>query len=489
MRRTRLAAGLAPLLIAAAVVPTQAGPSSRTALSFVTVRLDGARGGTEPRIAVAPDGVAYAITNAGGGDATVYGSRDGGRRWSNLGPIAGQDSATIDVDIVALPGGRLVATELDTVGINFRTSWSDDGGESWTPSTGLSTLADTDRQWIAVGPADAASKKATVHLAWHNLFSGLGAHGIFVQTSTDGGMSFGPPVPVTVPGEQAFADLQCGDGYPSSLTVNQATGQLYVAFVTRGSAVAPTGGCGASVAPGPAQVNIITPTRVWVATAKANSPASWRQSLAVDRVATGQIVGMQFAPLTLDSAGNAYVAFPESRSATDFTAALKYVHAPADLARWSAPVTVAPLADAGNILPHVVAGDPGRLAFAWLHGTSDRGAAPLWRLHAAVVLDALSKRPMVTRRAVGAAPAYSGTAKSLMGQCGSGPAAGLQGGLTCGRAVDNYGVTLDRAGRLLVVWSAVANPGEGAEAGTFVSVQRGGPTLLSRPSLGRARRG
>ncbi len=460
-------------------MPTLAAPSSPNALSFTTVRLDGAAGGTEPRITVAPDGTAYAITNADGGDATVYGSRDGGRRWSNLGPIAGQDSATIDVDIVALPGGRLVATELDLVGINFRTSWSDDGGESWTPSTGLSTLADTDRQWIAVGPTDPTTKKPTVHLAWHNLFSGLGGHGIFVQTSTDGGTSFGPPIPVTVAGDQAFADLQCGDGYPSSLSVNRVTGQLYVAFVTRGSAVEPTGGCGASVAPGPLQVNIITPTRVWVATAKANAPGSWRQSLAVDRVATGQIVGMQFAPLTLDSAGNAYVAFPESRSASDFTAALKYVHAPADLARWSAPVTVAPLADAGNILPHVIAGDPGRLAFAWLHGTSARGEPPLWRLHAAVVLDGLSAKPTVTGRAVGAGPAYGGTAQTLMGQCGSGPAAGLQGGLTCGRAVDNYGVALDRSGRLLVVWSAEANPGEGAEPGTFVSVQRGGPTLLA----------
>lgn len=477
--RSRLAAGLAPLLIAAAVLPTFAAPSSPAALSFTTVRLDGAAGGTEPRITVAADGTAYAVTNASSGDATVFGSRDGGRRWTDLGPIAGQDVATIDVDIVALPGGRLVATELDTVGVNFRTSWSDDGGESWTVSTGLSTLADTDRQWIAVGPPDPTTKMPTVHLAWHNLLSGLGAHGIFVQTSTDGGASFGAAVPVTVPGEQAFADLQCGDGYPSSLSVNPTTGQLYVAFVTRGSAVGPAGGCGASVAPGPLQVNIITPTRVWVATAPANAPGSWRQSLAVDRVATGQIVGMQFAPLTLDSAGNAYVAFPESRSATDFTAALKYVHAPADLARWSAPVTVAPLADAGNILPHVVAGDPGRLAFAWLHGTADRGEAPLWRLHAAVVLNALSPAPTVTRRAVGAAPAYGGTAQTLMGQCGSGPAAGLQGGLTCGRAVDNYGVTLDRSGRLLVVWSAEANPGDGAEPGTYVTVQRGGPTLRS----------
>ncbi|HVE64069.1 MAG TPA: sialidase family protein [Mycobacteriales bacterium] len=480
-RRTRLAASLAPVVAALAVLPTLAAPGVPAALSFSTVRLDGAAGGTEPRITVAADGTAYAITNADGGDATVFGSRDGGRRWANLGPIAGQDSATIDVDIVALPGGRLVATELDLVGINFRTSWSDDGGESWTPSTGLSTLADTDRQWIAVGPVDKMTKKPTVHLVWHNLLSGLGAHGIFVQTSTDGGMSFGPPVPVTVPGEQAFADLQCGDGYPSSLSVHPRTGQLYVAFVTRGAAVGPTGGCGASVAPGPLQINIITPTRVWVATAATNAVGSWRQSLAVDRVSTGQIVGMQFAPLTLDSAGNAYVAFPESRSASDFTAALKYVHAPADLTRWSAPVTVAPLADAGNILPHVIAGDPGRLAFAWLHGTAARGAAPLWRLHAAVVTSALSAKPVVTRRAVGAAPAYGGTAQSLMGQCGSGPTSGLQGGLTCGRAVDNYGVALDRSGRLLVVWSAEANPGDRAEPGTFVSVQRGGPALVARP--------
>ncbi len=475
-RRLRTAGYLAPLIALVAILPTFAAPSGSAVLSFATVRLDGAAGGTEPRIAVAADGTAYAVTNASGGAATVYSSRDGSR-WTQLGPIAGQDAATIDVDIVALPGGRLVATELDTVGVNFRTSWSDDAGESWTASTGLATLADTDRQWIAVGPNDPVTKLPTVHLAWHNLFSGLAAHGIFVQTSTDGGASFGAPVPVTVPGDQAFADLQCGDGYPSSLSVNPTTGQLYVAFVTRGSSVAPSGGCGASVAPGPLQVNIITPSRVWVATAPTNTLGAWRQSLAVDRVATGQVVGMQFAPLTLDSAGNAYVAFPESRSATDFTAALKYVHAPADLSSWSDPVTVAPLADAGNILPHVIAGAPGRLAFAWLHGTSLGGDAPLWRLHAAIVQNARSAKPAITSRAVGAPSAYSGTAQTLMGQCGSGPTAGLQGGLTCGRAVDNYGLAIDRVGRLLVVWSAAANPGPGAEAGTFVTVQRSGPRL------------
>src|SRR5204863_9189824 len=129
-----------------------------------------------------------------------------------------------------------------------------------------------DRQYFAAGRAGTRS----AYLAFHNLFSGLAAHNVYVSTSTDGGKTFGAPVPVTLPGDQAYADLQCGDGYQSGIDVNPRTGRIYVFFITRTGAVA--GGCAAS----PIEVNIIGATRIWVATSPDGSPGSWSTSLAVD---------------------------------------------------------------------------------------------------------------------------------------------------------------------------------------------------------------
>src|SRR5207248_439448 len=110
---------------------------------------------------------------------------------------AGQNSATTDVDIVTLTAGkhagRFVATELDDVGINFRTSYSDDRGRTWVASTGLGAFtgtgyADTDRPWLATGgPVDPATGEQDVYLLFHNLASGTANHNMFVAKSTDGG--------------------------------------------------------------------------------------------------------------------------------------------------------------------------------------------------------------------------------------------------------------------------------------------------------------
>ena len=64
------------------------------------------------------------------------------------GTPADQTLASTDVDLVTTPSGRIVETELDFGGVNFRTEYSDDGGKTWTESVGT-TLADTDRPWLA----------------------------------------------------------------------------------------------------------------------------------------------------------------------------------------------------------------------------------------------------------------------------------------------------------------------------------------------------
>ena len=474
------------------------------------VNLPSSDGGTEPRVAVTPDGRQWVISNSSG-TAVVYGSSDGEHWTKTAGNPAGQIAATIDVDIVATHTRRLVATELDDAGPAIITSYSDDYGATWTTSGSFAVqaadgtqLADQDRPWLAAGPDDATTGQPRVYLLFHNLASGSASHNMYVSTSTDGGATFGTPVPTTLPGSQAWLDLQCADsGGPSNLVVNQQNGQVYAVFGTRSSSA---GGCGASVT-GPFEINVVAATRVWVATAtpaganQLTPPTGWSQSMAVDDNASNQIVGMQLAPGALDNAGNFYVFYPESPNAyPDYSgAAVRYVHAPPDLSTWSAPVTVAPSGGAGHLLPHIVAGDPGKLDFAYFTGDAQPdGSAPLWYMTAAQTLDGLSATPHIVEHRLSRIATYKWTASQMMGACGSGPTAGVMNGTTCNRSTDVWGIALDQKCRMVVSWpvqtapragvlpplplqggSDGATPDAATTQGTYAAAQTGGPTLCS----------
>jgi hypothetical protein len=445
------------------------------------VKLHGAAAGTEPRVTVDPSDHRWIVTNdETSGDAIVFGSHDGGATWTRTAAEpANQTSPTIDTDIVSTRTGRLIASELDAAGINFRLSYSDDGGKSWTASSGAE-LADTDRQWLAVGPDDPVTHKPRVYLLFHNLASGTVTHNMFVQTSTDGGASFAPPVPITQPPSQAWQDLQCSDsGGPSNIFVNQKTGRVYAVWGTRTAMAA--GGCGASVF-GPFEVNVVAATRVWVASSPDGSLGSWTPSLAVDDSATNRIVGMQLSPGAVDDAGNVYVTYPESQRAyPDYSgAAIKYVYAPADLSRWSAPVTVAPAGGPGHVLTHIVAGYPGQLDFAFFTGVARAGAEPAWYVDAAQTLNGLAAKPSVSRVRLSGIPTYTGTASELMGACASGPAAGAENGLACSRATDVWGIALDNECRATITWPTVKNDATGSDPGTFVATQTKGTNVCTK---------
>jgi hypothetical protein len=439
------------------------------------IKLTGAAAGTEPRVTVDPSDNRWIVTNdVSSGDAIVFGSHNGGASWTRTAAEpANQTSATIDTDIVATQSGRLIASELDAGGINFRLSYSDDGGKTWTASSG-SELADTDRQWLATGPGN------RVYLLFHNLASGTVSHNMFVQTSTDGGASFGAPVPITLPASQAWQDLQCSDsGGPSSIFVNEKTGQVYAVWGTRSALAA--GGCGASVF-GPFEVNVVAATRVWVATSPDGSAGSWTTSLAVDDNSTNQIVGMQLSPGAVDRNGNVYVTYPESQHAyPDYSgAAIKYVWAPADLSHWSAPVTVAPAGGVGHVLTHMVAGYPGQLDFAFFTGAARSGGAePAWYIDAAQTINGQAAKPAFSTTRLSGIPTYTGTASELMGACASGPAEGAENGFLCSRSTDVWGIALDNECRAIVTWPTVKNDAPGSDPGTFAATQTKGTTVCT----------
>src|SRR4051794_23612614 len=476
-----LAVSLSGLTVGA-VGTTGAGAVS--APGFTTVRLARSFGGAEPRAVVAPDGTHFVVTNAGErndlgfGAETVYRSPDG-MHWSQTkAKPADQTEATTDVDIVATRTGRVITSELDYGGLNFRTSYSDDGGKTWT-SSALTTLADTDRQWYAVGPDDPTTHQPRVYMLFHNLLSGLANHNMWVSTSTDGGATFGLPVPVSIPGQQDYADLQCADsGGPSNIMVDQHTGRVYVVFGTR-SSDSPLSGCTAQ----PTEVNVVAANRVWVVSADAAdtaTPGGWTPHLAVnDTGPPAHIVGMQLAPGAVDTAGNVYVSYPES--VHDYPnydgAAIKVVHAsPKSLDKWSAPSVVAKAGGAGNVLPHIIAGAPGKVDVAWYHGVAQPGGKkPDWFSYSAQSLDALGSHPhWTTTKLSDVVTEHGQTASDLMGACLQGKEATLNG-FYCSRSTDVNGIALDSCGRLLVAWPAQAGLETDA---TYVSRQTAGPTVL-----------
>jgi hypothetical protein len=438
------------------------------------VKLPGAAGGTEPRIAFTPADRPFVISNdSAGGLATIYSSTDGGHSWPKTpSTIPGQQAPTIDTEIVATRTGRLVATELDGAALTFVTGYSDDAGKTWKASQGTS-LPDIDRPWMAVGPDDGSTHQPRVYLFFHNLVSGVAEHNMYVSTSTDGGATFGAPVPVTLPGSQAYSDLQCADsGAPSSLNVNPRTGQIYAVWGTRTS---PVGGCGAA-AFGTIEANVVGETRIWVATSKDGSVGSWKDSLATD--AGDKTVSASFEPATVDRAGNVYVAYAQTAHPyPDFAgAAVKYVHAPGDLSKWSSPKLVSAAGPIGHYDPSIVAGDSGQLALAYYTGVPRAGKTPAWYVHLALVHGATGASPSVEETRVSPIPAYAQSANDMGGSCSSGPEPGLQNGFTCSRATDDWALGLNARCRLTVVFPTVKNDAPGADEGTFASTQSGGGT-------------
>jgi hypothetical protein len=497
-----------------------AGAQAATAPKWSNVKVQKLSSGvpwTEPRITTGPDGTLWLVTNgetgskdtdAGGEENAAPGivmySTDRGKTWHKTQhDFAGQTMATPDVDIVTLPNGRVIASELDDAGINFPTAVTDDRGKTWQQSHGSNQVLDQDRQWLAQGPVPGTGKRR-VYLLFHNLASGNANHNMYVIPSDDGGKTWGVPVPITLPGEDAFNDLQCADsGGPSTIFTNQKDGTVYAEFTTRGT---PTesgdlGGCATPLAGQPLEFNIVAGTRVWFAQSK-DGGKTWSLSLPVDYAHSGQIVSMQVAYAGLDSVGNVYVAYPKSpkgKKYPDYSGGgvmYKWAHPASDASKlkWSPERTFeAPDAKKpGHVLVHMTIGDPGRIMAAYWEGSPRSGGnAPIWHLKSAETLNGLSSHPKVRHARIYKASTDTGTASELMGSCiDVGPITGIITGLFCGRSPDVWGITLDHSCRVHLVTPVVdVSKDSGVDAqhvasdsnpGTWVNNQVGGPTLCAK---------
>ncbi|MHB8584948.1 MAG: sialidase family protein [Thermoplasmatota archaeon] len=464
-----------------------AGVQGTGAATFTAVRV--VPGGWEPAIAVGPGDVQWVSTQGpstrgAGGPAVVYSSSDGGLNWTRTPdpPIA---QAGADNEIKVTPSGRILNSMLGSTGqagqSGIIVQYSDDGGKTWKNSQGASG-PDQDRPWLAVGSKDPSTGQYLVYLLWHNLGSGTADHEMFVDTSHDGGATFGTPVLITQPGSQAWSDLQCADsGGPSVIFTNPSTGQVYAVWGTRSSAA---GGCGASVT-GSFEINVVAATRVWVATSK-DGGQTWTDSLAVDANSAGRMVGLQLQEGMVDTGGNVDLVYLETPKAYPNyeDAAVDYTWAPADLSHWAQGVTLVPGGDgtkagAGAILPQMAVGDPGHVAAFYLAGNGN-GSNALWYPMLAETFDGMDASPAVTVTQLSEVPAWQGTASALMGVCqpagAPAPASSALAGFTCPRSSDVYGQALTMDCKPAFVWYA-GIPTAKSENGTWVAEQTSGRTL------------
>src|SRR5438128_2223379 len=167
-----LVVGAAVALVTSLSVATIARGDEAVPVFAPAVKLPNTETFNEPRVSVdANDRRWVMATEAETSRALMFMSSDRGRTYTRM-PDPSQVEATPDVDVVTTRTGRIIASELDGgatgVEIRFVTSYSDDGGKTWRQSTGM-LPADTDRQWLAVGPDDPVTHLPRVYLLFHNL--------------------------------------------------------------------------------------------------------------------------------------------------------------------------------------------------------------------------------------------------------------------------------------------------------------------------------
>ena len=324
----------------------------------------GPKDGGEPSIATGPEGNLY--VSYPGSKMSFYRSADQGQTWT-AGGVADDQSGDTSVNVDS--SGAVYQSNLN--GISFNPDAlqgvvykSKDLGDHWTKGAGFLTSSNStnqpflvDRQWAdAYIPPGKTTDQALVYFTYHD----WGPNQIWVTTSTDGGATFGVPSDVILDPQAQAASL-C-DTIPGGIKVVQSgphAGRVYVAWLGGSVATNAATGCNAT------QMN--TFNTVWVAWSD-DQGATWTDHLVFDGGIGHDASGL-FADLTLDNAGNPYVAFADNLTGEwDM-----YVMASFDSGTaWNGKTdgTGVPYkvnADTGtHFFPAIAVGDPGKVDVAYI---------------------------------------------------------------------------------------------------------------------------
>jgi uncharacterized repeat protein (TIGR01451 family) len=221
-----------PLLVVTAsqVLATPATPGFHA-----PVNLPGSNNGSEPSLAISDDGVRYPSWQSPGEFAK---SADGVNfTQSGITPVPDSGAAGDVTNAISYSGalynGQICGLPTELHSCIYR---SVDGGSTWTVQN---RLADnhpgaSDRPWIDVYPKKNTTPTATdpskdrVYLEFHT-FSPDDL--VYVTTSTDGGATFGPAIPIEAGTNSAIPDSGCNT-IPGGITVDQDTGTVYALWLS-----------------------------------------------------------------------------------------------------------------------------------------------------------------------------------------------------------------------------------------------------------------
>jgi hypothetical protein len=453
-------------------VPVDAKPR---AIGASIVKVSEKNGGGEPSVAVGPEGNQYVSFPSDDG-TSFFRSFDGGSSWS-AGAIADPSSGDTSLNVDssgAVYQGNLNGNLQGDVWKSFDAgaSWPQRGiGADQMDATGQPFLVD--RPWTdAYIPPGKTTDDAQVYIEYHD----FGPSQVWVNTSTDGGKTFGTPVDVVASSPEAQAATFC-NSIPGGVKVVQSgphAGRVYAAWLAADLPTSAATGCNLT--------QLDTFHSVWIAWSD-DGGATWTSHPVFDG-GFGHDASALFADLTLDDQGNPYMAFGDNlKGEWDM-----YVSASFDGGTtWNGKSdgTGAPYqvnADTGtHFFPAIAAGDPGKVDVAWI-GTSTKiatlpygkpapggGDGASWFLYAAQSLNLATGTPTWTVSKLTADPIHVGDVCTLGLFCSVFPTANRS-------LLDFIDAAIDGPGHAVVAFTQDTDQNNGI----YVARQTSGPVVRSK---------
>lgn len=340
-----------------------------------------------------------------------------GAEDSTAGGADGGGDIEIATSFPTSPDSTPVVTMVSLAAANISSNLSTDRGQSFTHSPAVADIPADDRQWIeADGPN-------TIYLMYR---APIPANGLFVQKSTDHGLTYGPAVAVldatnpatTTPG---YIDVDHSDG--TVYLSHQNHNALYVSRSTDGG-------------------------------------STWTTRLVDGLLAHGHL----FDPVKVGDDGTVYTTWSNDRH-------IYYSFSTDHGDTWTVPAVVDdPDSTATNVFPWLEAGSAGRVDVVWFGTKSQNISAAEWDVYFSQSLNANSSNPVFRQQRISDHRIHGSNIS--------------EGGLT-GSANRNLGdyfqIAYDPQGAAVVAFADDHNDFDG---NTYVTRQLAGPSLLTSANGG-----
>jgi hypothetical protein len=408
---------------------------------------------TEPYVAVdRSDGTVYVAWQASG--SHVARSDDGGRSFVQVDPQDpfGRDMGDVDIEIggptpcamptsSCVPGThRVYLTTIERLPLllQARLAYTDDRGAHWTINpVAAFNPSFIDRPWLAVYPSNVSAAQDRLYVMYHDFT----ASQIWVATSNNGGLTFGPSVNVFANDPNAEIQSFCNT-VPSDIDIDPRTGEVYVLWITADPVANTTQGCNVTQAENFHQV--------WMA----HSPPGglvWDAHQVFDG-GPGTNTDELFATLAVDDSGtngvpgNVYAVFPDNLAGPQIFD-IWFTYSNNKGVSWTPPVKVN--SDKGtHYFPWIDAGSTGRVDFIWLNSPdftpTDAEQSP-WYVTFAQTTNGTSATPRFSQTSASSSVMHVG------GICTNGIFCSVNDGNR--DLADSIGIEIDRGGSAALAWT------------------------------------